>query len=105
MGILGKINRFTDEGYKSRINMTIKYLTNKRGDKTAVVIPIKDWLAYKEEHEKLIKTNEKHGGRKKIRRKGKLDSVLVRNFASDSNAFAFWENNDEDLYQDYLNSK
>jgi len=33
--------------------MTIKYLTNKRGNKTAVVISIKDWEAYQKRMDRL----------------------------------------------------
>ena len=29
----------------------------------------------------------------------------LRNFTSQDEAFSFWENNKEDLYQDYLNKK
>jgi len=83
--------------------MTLKYITNKRGNKTAVVISIKDWVAFKMEHEKLIQRHKKIS--KKVTSRKKSDSEAIRNFTFSSNAFSFWENSNEDLYQDYLRKK
>jgi len=83
--------------------MTLKYITNKKGNKTAVVISIKDWIAFKKEYEKLTQHYKKTG--KKVSRRRKSDSEAIRDFTSGSNAFSFWENIYEDLYQDYLKKK
>lgn len=33
------------------------------------------------------------------------ENAVLRDFGSDSSAFSFWENQEEDIYQDYLTSK
>ena len=79
----------------------VKYLTNKNGNKTDVVIPIKDWIAFERELEKLSKS-KKQLIRKKKKNVHALEDESIRNFSSQAVSFAFWENSKEDLYQDYL---
>lgn len=59
-----------------------------------------------EEVYKLLKSLSESKSKKKILKTyepaGKYDNADIRNFSSKSDAFDFWNNEDEDIYQDYL---